>query len=174
MPLVVYELVLVADGGWQVLEDEIFQPAVAAFGNAPLPRQVEPVELDRCDDVERATRIAAVAGIDRQQPVFDLPPCAGGVGFLVAAPAVERLPVKEKNPAGLLFRRCELVDRLSRRRGRWGFLRDGRRRERRRRRHRSDRRRDVVTQIRHGSILLSLNARGAPPLSTRLGPTPKR
>ncbi len=114
MPLVVYELVLVADSRWHIFEDEILQPAVAAFGDAPLPRQVESVELDRRDDIERATRVGAVAGIDGQQPVFDLPPGAGGVGLLVAVPAVERLPVEEKNPAGLLFRRCELVGRLSR------------------------------------------------------------
>ena len=109
MPLVVYELVLVADSRWHIFEDEILQPAVAAFGDAPLPRQVESVELDRRDDIERAPRVGAVAGIDGQQPVFDLPPGAGRVGFLVAVPAVERLPVEEKNPAGLLFRRRELV-----------------------------------------------------------------
>ncbi len=73
VPLIVDELVLVADGRIQVLEDEVLQAAVAALGDPPLPRQLEPVELSRRDDVALPTRVFPRAGTDGQQPLFNAP-----------------------------------------------------------------------------------------------------
>ncbi len=115
--------------------------------------------------MSRCPRVSfPVPGSTVSRPLLDSPARVGGVGLLVAAPSVERCPVEEQCPAGLLFLSGELIDRASGR----GFLGDGRRRERGRRRNRRDRRRDVVTQVRHGFHPLSMLAG---PHSHALGPT---
>ena len=157
--LVVDQLVLVADGRVLILEDEVLEAAVAAFRYTPLPGQLEAVVGRGRDDVALTARIGPVAGIDGQQSIFDAPPRAGGVRLLVAAPAVERFPIEQQRPAGLLFLRRQLIDGVSR-----GLLGDGDGRERGRRRNRRNRRREVVTQVRHDFILFQCSR----------GPTPAR
>ena len=167
MALIVYQLVLVADGRVLILEDEVLEAAVAAFRYPPLPRQLEAVVGRGRDDVALAARIGSVAGIDGQESFFDAPPRARGVRLLVAAPAVERFPIEEQRPAGLLLLRRELIDGASR-----GRLGDGYRRERGRRRNRRNRRREVVTQVRHDFILFQCS-RGPTPARARAA-TPRR
>jgi len=116
MTLVVDELIFVTDGGIQVFEHEVLHAAVAGLRNPPLPRQLELLVGARRNDVARASRILAVVGRKRQESVLDLPPRAGGVRFLVAAPAVEALAVEQQLPPVTLLLGRELIVR--RRRGR--------------------------------------------------------
>ncbi len=124
MPLVVDELVLVADGRVADPRGRNTSGRCCRLRRSATPTSARTGRTCRRDDVELAARVVAVAGIDGQQPVFDLPPRAGGVGLLVAAPAVESLAVEEQRPAGLLLLRRELV--LCGSGGAGGFLRDGR------------------------------------------------
>ncbi len=147
MALVVDLLVLVADRRVHVLQHEILQPAVAALAHAPFPAQLEAIEGRGGDDVALATRVLAIAGIDRQQPVHHFPSRADRVGALVGAPAVERRAVEEEDPAVLLLGSRELI------RGRGGRRRrltDGRGCERGDGCHRRDRGRQIAAQVTHG------------------------
>ena len=74
MPLVVDDLVFVADGGGQIFENEVLDAAVAGLRDPPLPGQLELLEGRRRDDVARALRVLAVVGRQRQESGFDLPP----------------------------------------------------------------------------------------------------
>ena len=79
VPLVVDQLVFVADGRIPVLENEVLQAAVAARRDLPLPGQVEQIVGLGGDDVARAARVLAVPGGKRQESVGDRPARAGGI-----------------------------------------------------------------------------------------------
>src|SRR5689334_6025580 len=114
VPLVVDQLVLVADRAVAVLEHEVLQAAVAALRDAPVPRQLElPVRLGG-DDVTRTARVGLVARGEAEEAVLRDPARAGGIGALVAVPAVEAGPVEEQRPAGLLLGGRQLIGSLRR------------------------------------------------------------
>jgi hypothetical protein len=101
VPLVVDDLILVADCRALILEDEVLHAAVGARRRLPFPAQVEVVVHLRADDVARAARVLAVVGRQRQRAVLDLPARLAGVGLLVAPPAGEGLPVEQRRPGAV-------------------------------------------------------------------------
>ena len=114
MPLVVDDLIFVADGLRQILEDEVFDAAVAGLRDPPLPGQLELLERRRRDDVAGTLRVLAVVRRQREESVVDLPPTPRRVRTLVPTPAVEAVPVEEQLPAVTLFLGCELIVRCRR------------------------------------------------------------
>ena len=107
MPLVIDLLVLMADGAGLVLENEVLQAAVAARRDLPFPCQVEQIVGLTGDDVALAPCVLAVPGGKHQESVGDRPARAGGIRFLVEAPAGQRLAIEQPDgrAAGVRRRR---------------------------------------------------------------------
>ena len=98
VPLVVDDLILVADSGVTVFGDEVLQPAVAAGADLPLEIEIERVELVARHDIPLAERVRSVVVRDAERAVADPPTGAGGVRLLVAAPTAERSAVEQQSP----------------------------------------------------------------------------
>jgi hypothetical protein len=101
MPLVVDQLVLVADGIGPVLEHEVLHAAVAALRDLPFPAEIELLEGLGADDVLPALRVSLAGGGGGQHAVLDTPAGAGRIGFVVASPSIQRLAIEELDPARL-------------------------------------------------------------------------
>jgi hypothetical protein len=100
MPLVVDDLILVADGRVAVFEDEILDAAVAARRDLPVDHELELFEGVLRDDVALAVRVFPVVRRKRERTVLRLPAGVRGIGFFVSAPPVERVTIEEQDPAG--------------------------------------------------------------------------
>jgi hypothetical protein len=98
VPLVVDDLILVADSGVTVLSDEVLQPAVAAGADLPLEIEIERVELVARHDIPLAERVRSVVMRDAERAVSDPPTGAGRIGLPIPAPAAERRAIEQQTP----------------------------------------------------------------------------
>jgi hypothetical protein len=100
---VVDELVLVPDRRGPRLLHEVLHTGIRPLGDAPLPHELEVVELVTRDDVALAQGVAAIRRRQRETAILHHPSQSLHVRLLIPAPGGGRRAVEEQPPASRLL-----------------------------------------------------------------------